>query len=59
MQASSNSNLSFVQDQDKLVLKLDRNYTPKDIAEYILSTGDERGIIQVVADMVQDGQLMV
>lgn len=45
--------------ESDLLLKLDRNYTPKEIAEYIASTGDEKGIIQVIAEMVQDGQIMV
>ncbi|CAL8141197.1 unnamed protein product [Orchesella dallaii] len=41
-----------------LILKLDRNYTPNEIAEYIFSTGDEKGISQAVSDMIQDGQIM-
>lgn len=42
-----------------LVLKLDRDYTPMDIAEYIYVTGDEKGFAQGVAEMIEDGEIMV
>lgn len=43
----------------ELLLKLDRDYNPAEIAEYIYRTGDEKGFTQVIADMMEDGQVMV
>lgn len=43
----------------KLRLELGRVYKPEDIAQYILDTGDEKGIAQVVAEMVEDGRVKV
>jgi len=34
---------------------MDVNYTPKDIAEYIFWTGDEKGVAMALKDFLQEG----
>lgn len=45
--------------RQNMMLRLDKDYTPFQIAQYVYQTGDEKGVSQLFIDMIQDGQSMV
>lgn len=44
--------------KEEIVLRLDKDYVPTQIADYVYRTGDERGISQLFGDMIHDGQVI-
>lgn len=44
--------------KEEILLRLDKDYTTSQIADYVHKTGDERGISQLFIDMIHDGQVI-